>query len=68
MLTAGASMEVSERVTLDIAYRYTDFGSVETDAGSATITRASGVSQLDIAGTKADLHAHGLAISLRFSF
>ncbi len=68
MLTAGVGMRLSERVTLDLAYRYLDLGQVASGAGPATITRTSGTRVLDIAGTKADLTSHGVALGLRFHF
>lgn len=67
MLTAGAALPVSDNVTLDLAYRYLDLGTVKTDPGPAEIRRASTVT-LDIAGTEADLTSHGVTASLRIGF
>jgi len=66
MLTAGVEAAVTERVTLDIAYRYTDLGTVKTRDAPATIMRPSRTSTLTIAGTKAHLATHGIWLSLRF--
>lgn len=66
MLTAGLAANVTERVTLDLAYRYTDLGSITTRDATATIVRPSRTSTLTIAGTKAQLATHGVWLSLRF--
>ncbi|MDQ4135010.1 MAG: outer membrane beta-barrel protein [Pseudomonadota bacterium] len=68
MLAAGGAMRLSERLVLDVAYRYTDLGSVRTQAGRAVITRRTFTRALDIAGTEAELAAHGVAASLRVEF
>jgi opacity protein-like surface antigen len=51
-----------------LAYRYTDLGTVQTDAGSATIVRPAGTKTLDIAGTQSALKTHGAMLSLRYAF
>lgn len=68
MLTAGVAARLTPQLTLDLAYRYTDLGPVQTDADLAVITRRSGVRALDIAGTEADFATHGVAASVRFEF
>ncbi len=68
LLTAGVSIPVSERLDLDLAYRWTDFGTVKTNAGSATIVRPAGRSNLEIAGTEIDLQSQAVLASLRFRF
>ena len=68
LLTAGVSIPVSERLDLDLAYRWTDFGTVKTNAGSAKIVRPAGRSNLEIAGTEIDLQSQAVLASLRFRF
>ena len=68
LLTAGVSIPVSERLDLDLAYRWTDFGTVKTNAGSAKIVRPTGRSNLEIAGTEIDLQSQAVLASLRFRF
>ena len=68
MLVAGAALRLSERLTLDIAYRHLDLGEVRTEAGPAVITRPRFTRVLEIAGTEADLATHGISVSLRFQF
>jgi opacity protein-like surface antigen len=68
MLTAGGAVRLSDRITLDIAYRYSDLGVARTAAGPAVITRTSFTRTLDIAGTQADLVTHGVSASLRAGF
>ena len=68
LLTAGVSIPVSERLDLDLAYRWTDLGTVKTNAGSAKIVRPAGRSNLKIAGTQIDLKSQAVLASLRLSF
>ena len=68
LLTAGVSIPLSERLDLDLAYRWTDFGTVKTNAGSAKIVRPAGRSNLEIAGTEIDLQSQAVLASLRFRF
>jgi opacity protein-like surface antigen len=68
LLTAGVSIPVSERLDLDLAYRWTDLGTVKTNAGSAKIVRPAGRSNLKIAGTQIDLKSQAILASLRLSF
>ena len=68
LLTAGVSIPVSERLDLDLAYRWTDLGTVKTNAGSAKIVRPAGRSNLEIAGTEIDLQSQAVLASLRFRF
>jgi len=68
LLTAGAALPLSGNLLLDLAYRYSDLGEVETDSGPATIIRNSGTRTLDIDGTRAELQSQGLVLSLRYHF
>ena len=72
MLTAGVAVPVGEVATLDLAWRYTDFGTVETGRGTGrTVCRIEGcglASEYAVPETLADLASHGLYISLRFAF
>lgn len=68
MLTAGTALRISEQLTIDLAYRYADLGTVRSDAGPALITRPAFATTLNIAGTEADLTTHGITASLRYQF
>ena len=71
MLTAGVSIPLRERVTLDLAWRYTDYGAVQTGKGRGRIVWRDGSRaplELDLAPTKAELASHGLMLSLRYAF
>ena len=68
MVTAGIGFALSEAATLEIAWRYTDFGKAETDRGDALRVRPSGELVLPIDGTEATLRAHGVSIGLRYAF
>jgi opacity protein-like surface antigen len=68
LLTAGLSVPLGDRLDLDLAYRYTDLGQVQTNGGEATVVRARGTRRIDIGGTHADLQSHGAMISLRYAF
>ena len=71
MLTAGLAAPLGEKVTLDLAWRYTDHGAVETSQGKGRIVWHDGTRdplELGLAGTSANLRSHGLLVSLRYAF
>jgi opacity protein-like surface antigen len=68
LASAGVAVALTDRLHLDLAWRYTDLGEVRTDSGSATIIRSSGNHRLDIAATRAPLRTRGLLASLRYRF
>ena len=68
LLTAGVAVPLSERLSLDLAYRFSDLGQVRSRSGSATIVRPRGTRSLTIAGTEAALQTQGLQVSLRYAF
>ena len=68
LLTAGVAVPLSERLSLDLAYRFSDLGQVRSRTGSATIVRPRGIRSITIAGTEADLQTQGLQVSLRYAF
>jgi len=68
LLTAGVSLPVSERIALELAYRWTDFGSVKTRTGSAEIVRPSRKTSLTIGGTEMDWTSQAVLASLRYRF
>ena len=58
-------------MTVDVAWRYTDHGIIETSSGEWWILREDGsrVSQSrDLGGTRGRLRSHGLNVSLRYAF
>ena len=68
-LTAGVGMSWGERATLDLAWRYTDAGVIETGAGPGRVEWLDGSRDpvgLDLAPTQAPLRSHGLHLSLRY--
>ncbi len=68
LLTAGIAVPLSERLSLDLAYRFTDLGTVRGRSGKATVVRPRGTRSLTIAGTETALQTQGLQMSLRYSF
>ena len=72
MLTAGLGMSLGgERTVLDLAWRYTDYGVIETGEGMGRVEWRDGSSQplaLELAQTQAKLRNHGLRLSLRYAF
>ena len=68
LLTAGVSLPVSERIALELAYRWTDFGSVKTRTGSAEIVRPNRKTSLTIGGTEMDWTSQAVLASLRYRF
>ena len=71
MLTAGIATALSERTTLDLAWRYTDLDAVHTGRGEGRVVWRDGSREplvLDLAATRARLRSHGLRLSLRYAF
>ncbi len=68
LLTAGVSVPLSERLALDLAYRYTDLGALTTASGTAEVVRPSRQRSIPIGGTTALLRNQGLQLSLRYAF
>ena len=69
--TAGVAAGLDERVTLDLAWRYTDFGEVRTGQGAGRVVWRDGSREplpLDLAPTRAKLAGHGVRLSLRYAF
>ena len=71
MLTAGLGISLAEQMTLDLAWRYTDYGVIETGEGRGRVEWRDGSREplaLDLAPTRAKLRSHGLRLSLRYAF
>jgi len=66
MATAGTGFELTKHLLLDISYRYTDLGRVQTNAG--TMRMDGSVPSVRIGGTSAPLRAHGMLMGLRYQF
>ena len=71
MLTGGVSIPIRERFQLDLAYRYTDAGTIRTHTGDIAIVRyrEEGTRrqiQVPINETTARLQTHALLMTLRF--
>ena len=71
MLTAGVSVSISPRMMLDVGWRYTDHGAVETSSGEGRIVWRDGSREpleLSLDKTRGHLRSHGLNASLRYTF
>ena len=71
ILMTGVATSLSEAVTLDLAWRYTDLGDVETGRAKGQVVWRDGSREplaLDLAATRAKLTSHGLQLSLRYAF
>ncbi len=70
MATAGFAVSLGEKVTLDLAWRYTDYGRVETGEATGRVEFRDGRPPipLPLARTKAEVRRHGLSASLRYAF
>ena len=69
MLTAGIAARIRGKMTVDIGWRYTDSGAVETGRARGRIVWRDGSRdplELDLAETTATLSSHGLRVSLRY--
>ena len=67
-VTAGLSHEVSDRLALDLAWRYSDFGTVETDQGNLFNQFSSRTLDIEIGETEAELTSHAVTLSARWRF
>lgn len=68
LLTVGVSVPLNERIALDLAYRWTDYGSVTTRSGPADIVRPNFQTNLTVGSTKMDVRSQSVLGSLRFRF
>ena len=71
MLTAGLSISLSPRLLLDVGWRFTDHGRIETARGEGRIVgREDGRvrAAFDLIETEGHLRSHGLSASLRYGF
>ena len=71
MLTAGIAAPLGEGAMVELAWRYTDHGLIETGRGKGRIVWRDGSRaplKLDLAETRARLEGHGLVVSLRYPF
>ncbi len=71
MATAGVAVALDERVSLDLAWRYTDLGEVRTRRGLGQVVWRDGTRKslpLDLAPTKARFKVHGIRLSVRCTF
>jgi opacity protein-like surface antigen len=69
VLTAGAAVRVREKMTVDVGWRYTNSGAVETGRSTGRIVWRDGSRdplELDLAETWANLSSHGPRVSLRY--
>ena len=70
MATAGVAVALGERVTLDLAWRYSDLGEVRTPRGPGRVVWRDGSREplpLDLAPTRARLRGHGVRLSFRYA-
>ena len=71
MLTGGVGVSLTEAVTVDLAYRYTNSGAAETGRATGRIVwhdGSRGPLELSLAETKAKLSGQGFWVSLRYGF
>ena len=73
MLTAGVAIPIGASIHLDLSYRYTDAGEIQTDSGDIAIVRyrEDGTRReipVPINETSADYRTHALLAALRFEF
>lgn len=71
MLTAGLATSLTNKITLDLAWRYVDFGIVETGEAAGQVIWKDGSRkplEIDFAETWAILRGQGFRVSLRYGF
>ena len=67
LLSAGFSVPLSERLSLDVAYRFTDLGSMTSSSGQAKVVRPTRTRSIAIASTTAELQTQGIQVGLRYA-
>ena len=71
MPAAGVAAALGPRATLDVAWRYTHLGGIDTGRGAGRIVWRDGSREpleIALAGTTADLAGHGLSVTVRYAF
>ena len=71
MLAAGIAAPLGRNATIELAWRFTDHGVIETGRDKGRIVWRDGSRaplELDLAETRARLRGHGVAVSLRYPF
>ena len=70
MATAGVAVSLGDKMALDLAWRYTDYGTVKTGKATGRIEYRDGRAPfpLSLARTEAALRRHGWVLSLRYAF
>ncbi|MDE2848961.1 MAG: hypothetical protein OXO51_19855 [Gemmatimonadota bacterium] len=71
MLEAGVATSLSDKITLDLAWRYMDWGIVETGKATGQVVWKDGSREpleLDLADTWAMYRGQGFRASLRYAF
>ncbi len=71
MISAGVATEFEENTTLELAWRYTDFGEVRTGSGTGQVIWRDGSREpriLNLPPTRARLRSHGVRVSMRRTF
>lgn len=71
MLSAGLAVWLGGRLTADVAWRYTDYGTIETDSGTGQVIwrdESRKPLDLDLDKTRGELRGHGVTVSLRYDF
>ena len=71
MLTAGVATSLSDKITLDLAWRYVDWGIAETGRATGQVVWKDGRREpleIDLAETRAILKGQGFRASLRYAF
>jgi opacity protein-like surface antigen len=71
MVSAGVAWELTKNITMDVAYRYTDLGQVQTSAGPANVDwhpHGRPPHLLTVNSITAPLRTQNVLLSLRYSF
>jgi opacity protein-like surface antigen len=63
----GISFDLTDALTLDLAFRHIDLGTVRSPRGTATIIRPTHTVELEIDETRADVATRGVTLSLRWT-
>lgn len=67
-VSAGLAFEISDTLILDVAWRYSDLGTVETDEGTLFNQFSTRSTVIEIGETEAELTSQSVSVSARWRF
>jgi len=67
-VTVGTGIRLTDSITFDLSYRYSDYGRIQTDPGPLRVVRETFDTTIDVDATEARLTSHAAMTAIRYSF